>query len=79
MPAILKYDEALKNAFMEKEIDDVSIIEDNQEINQNCGLEPIVITDDHINALKEGKALWFDIMLGEYAGLIVYKGENKTK
>ncbi|MBO7671973.1 hypothetical protein J6S88_01040 [bacterium] len=76
-----KYDESFKNACFKNNYEEsnISIVEENQDINPNCGLETIVLTDDHIKALKEGKAVWFDINCGEYAGLILYKGENKTK
>lgn len=49
------------------------ILKDNARIDENYGLETWVVTDEHIEALKEGKALWVDIAGREYAGVIMHE------
>jgi len=54
----------------------LDIIKNGGKVETNYGLECIALTDEHIKAIKEGKAINFDINGGEYAGLIFYR-ENK--
>lgn len=58
----------------------LKILENGDKIDTNYSLDCIALTDEHIKAIKEGKALNFDINGGEYAGLIFYKeAKNETK
>ena len=54
----------------------LEIIEKGGKIETNYGLDCIALTDEHIKAIKEGKAINFGINGNEYAGLIFYR-ENK--
>ena len=54
----------------------LKIIEKGRKIETNYGLDCIALTDEHIQAIKEGKAINFGINADEYAGLIFYR-ENK--
>ena len=53
---------------------DFNIIETGGEIVTNYGLESIPLTDELIQAIKDGNVINFDINGGEYAGLIYYIG-----
>lgn len=56
-------------AYTEKPV----IIEDGENIFENYGLTTIILTDEHIKALIDGKALNFDINGSEFAGLIIHQ------
>ena len=54
-------------------IEKPTILNDNDPFDTNYGLERFVLNDEHLNALKEGKAVWLDINGGEYAAIIMHE------
>ena len=55
------YDEYFKKYNAEPEI-----LSDGDEFNMFFGVDYALLTDEHIKALQEGKALYLDINCGEY-------------
>lgn len=53
------------------------IISDGDYYGNNYGTTYTLLTDEHIKALQEGKALCIDINSGEYCCLLKKEGENK--
>lgn len=46
------------------------IISDGDKISENYGMDLVLLTDEHIKAIQEGKALYVDINEGEYCCLL---------
>ena len=46
------------------------IISDGDEFDSNYGTDYVLLTDEHIKALQEGKVLYVDIQYGEYCCLL---------
>ncbi len=46
------------------------ILSDGDEFDRNYGVDYALLTDEHIKALQEGKALYVDIKDGEYCCLL---------
>ena len=60
-----EYDEYFKKYNVEPQI-----ISDGDEFNSNFGTDFVLLTDEHIQAIQEGKALYVDINCGEYCCLL---------
>jgi hypothetical protein len=60
-----EYDEYFKKYNVEPQI-----ISDGDEFNSNFGTDYVLLTDEHIKAIQEGKALYVDINCGEYCCLL---------
>jgi hypothetical protein len=60
-----EYDEYFKKYNVEPQI-----ISDGGEFNSNFGTDFVLLTDKHIQAIQEGKALYVDINCGEYCCLL---------
>ncbi len=54
-----------------------TILSDGDKFDAYCGMGFALLTDEHIKALQEGKALYLDINGGEYCCLIK-KAEGNT-
>ena len=63
-----EYDEYFKEYNTEPEI-----ISDGDEYSENYGENFVLLTDEHIKAIQEGKTLCVDINDGEYACLLKKK------
>lgn len=60
-----EYDECFKKYYIEPRI-----ISDGDELGKNYGEDYVLLTDEHIKAIQEGKTLCIDINCGEYSCLI---------
>ena len=60
-----KYDEYFKKYNVEPQI-----ISDGDKFNPNFGTDYVLLTDEHIKAIQEGKSLYVDINCGEYCCLL---------
>lgn len=58
-----------RNKAIEEGDSDIEIINNGDEIDPHCGIDATIITEKHMNALNEGKALFFDD--GEYTHIII--------
>lgn len=46
------------------------ILSDGDKFNEHYGVDFVLLNDEHIKALQEGKALYVDINCGEYCCLL---------
>ena len=60
-----EYDECFKRYNVEPEV-----ICDGDEFSPHYGTDYVLLTDEHIKAIQEGKALYVDINCGEYCCLL---------
>jgi hypothetical protein len=60
-----EYDECFKKYYIEPRI-----ISDGDELGKNYGEDYVLLTDEHIKAIQEGKTLCIDINCREYICLI---------
>ena len=63
------YEIEFEDPFKENNVEP-EIISDGDEINENYGMDLVLLTDEHIKAIQEGKALYVDINCGEYCCLL---------
>lgn len=66
-----EYDEDFKEFNVKPEI-----LSDGDEIGENFGMDFVLLTDEHIKAIQEGKALCIDINDGEYCCLLKKEVED---
>lgn len=62
-------DKEFEEAFKEYN-EEPEILSDGDKIGENYGMEFVLLTDEHIKAIQEGKALCVDINCGEYCCLL---------
>jgi hypothetical protein len=66
----MKYNEKEYDEYFREYNVEPLVISDGDELGKNFGEDYVLLTDNHIKALQEGKTLCIDINCGEYSCFI---------
>lgn len=75
----MKYNEEKYDEYFNKFNVEPRIISNGDELGKNYGEDYVLLTDEHIKAIQEGKALCIDINDGEYCCLLKKEVEEDAK